>query len=139
MSEELLDGLIEGLHERYATVAGIEAFLDHEPRSVQKVPLLYTLLDSGDREPRGNMVEERWRFRSRLCLPWADPEAAEQLVRTFAVGLPRAVDAAPRLGGRAKDALIEDVDAGWAVINQVEYRVVDFYAMVLVYAPLGGA
>lgn len=134
---EVLDGLVEGLHARFATVSGIAVMLDAEPRSVQKTPLLYTLLDSGPRQPAGNLVEERWRFRSRLCIPWADPKAAEAQVRSYAAALPRAVDAGPRLGGRARDAFVDEVDAGWQVIDGNEYRVVDFYTVVKVYAPLG--
>jgi hypothetical protein len=134
-----LAAVIEGLHERYATVDGIVLFLDYEPRAVQNTPLIYSLLDNLRRAPAGNMVQETYRIRSTVCLPWGDPEAAEASVQAFTDAIPAAVDAAPRLGGRAKDAIIQEADAGWRTINQVEFRVVDFYAVVLVYTPLGGA
>ncbi len=127
-----LAGVIAWLHERYATVDGIAAMLDYEPRAVQKTPLLYSLLDNVRREPAGNVMEERYRIRSRVCLSWGDPAAAEAAVAAFAEAIPAVVDPAGK-------AYVEEVDAGWATINQVDYRVVDFYVVVMAFTPPGGA
>ncbi len=130
--ETLLDTIVAGLHARFTTVAGIALCLDHEPRAVQKTPLIYTLQDSGSREVPGNRVQEAWRMRSRLCLSWGDPEAAEAAVRKYSVLLPRAVDGGLKIGGWVKGAFINEVDDGWYMINGVEYRVVDLYTVVTV-------
>jgi hypothetical protein len=132
-----LGDVIEGLHERFGAAGEIAVLLDHEPRAVATSPLLYSLLDNAQRRADGTIVVWTYRIRSTLCLSWSDPQAAEASVQAFSDSLPAAVDAAPRLGGAARDAFVQEVDAGWREFNGVLFRVVDLYTVVTVFAPLG--
>lgn len=128
--------ILEGLEERFATVAGIKAILRYEPRSFQTFPLLYSLLDSVSIETDGGVRVYHYRILHRLVLPWQDNEKCELDLIAFVNSIPAAVDADPQLGGRLTNgwAEISDIDADWiqtgAGPGAITYRALDFYSDV---------
>lgn len=126
-------GVIEGLHERFATVPGIAAILDYEPSSVQVSPLLYSVLDRVELGRMGQVRTYRYYILHRLLIRWQDGSAAERELIPFVNAIPAAVSADPHLGGRLGNGIaeIESIDALWTKIAGVEYRTLDFMSNVL--------
>lgn len=127
--------VIEGLHERYATVAALRGkpLLAYEPQSIQETPTLYSLLASFERSQAGQITAMRYRVMSRLILQWQDQEQAELALLPFVNSIPAAVDQDQTLGGRVNSGLarIADAETGFVIISQIKYRCIDFYADVL--------
>ncbi len=124
--------VIAALHAQLESVEGLRAVLDYEPARVDVAPLVYLLVDSETREPRGNVIQCRYRVRARLVLLWTDPQRAEGEMVGLFNAIPTALDAtAPR-------SYVADVDAGWATIGGIEYRVADFYTTVVTHEPALG-
>lgn len=127
------ESVIEGLDERFATVPGIAAILDYEPRSVHATPLLYSLLDRAEAIHAGQVRGWRYRILHRLIVPWQESEGAELQIIPFVSSIPAAVEADPHLGDHLPNgyAEISEIDAGWVTIANTEYRCLDFYSTVI--------
>ncbi len=136
--------VIEGLHERFATVIGLKVLLVGEPTSVQDSPLLYSLVERVEREaqatkPGHTLMRVTYRTLHRLCLKWQDNPTAEAELLALADAIPAAIEADPKLGGRITgDAHLSGAEAGWVTIGGTTYRVLDFYSEVLELAPVRG-
>ena len=129
--------VIAGLHTRYATVGGIKAVLDYEPKTISNPPVLYSLLDSVTRTQEGQVTVMRYRILSRLCIRWQDNERAEEELQPFVNALPSAVDLDPKLGGAIPSGIarVTDIQAVFVTINGVFYRCLDTYCEVVEKAP----
>lgn len=123
------DAVLAGLHARYATVDGIKAILDYEPRAISNPPVLYSLLDTVTREQTAQLTIMRYRILSRLCVRWQDNEQAERELRPFVNSLPAAVDADPQFAGALARGMarVTDIQAVFVPINGVLYRCLDVY------------
>jgi hypothetical protein len=126
------------LHARFATVVPALNILDHEPTAVQVSPCLYSEIDSQDRVTRVTEVMVTYRTLHRLCIRWQHNAAAEAELRALVDAIPQAIDAAPKLGGVARNAQISAGDGGWIEIGGTEYRTFDFYSDVTVMEPYLG-
>ena len=125
--------VVDGLHERFATVSGIGPVLDYAPTSVPADKTLFSSLDSFEIVRSGQVIAYRYRIRHRLVIYWQDNAAAEESLQPFVNSIPAAVDADPHLGARltAGYAQITSGDAGWFDVGGTDYRYVDFYSTVL--------
>jgi len=125
--------VLAGLHERLATVPGLNALLDYAPTSVHEPPMLYSMLDSVRVARSGQLRATTYRIRHRVVLRWQDNEQAEVEACPFVNAVPLAVEADPHLGGRLVSgyAEISECESGFAEIGEVTYRVLDFYATVV--------
>lgn len=138
------ESVVDGLHERFATVSGIELLLKYEPTSLQKLPAIYTLLDSYTREYEGHsqLVSVHYRILNRLCIRWQDNEKSELELMPFVNSIASAVDADPHLGGRLTatggKAKITDATSGWFPVGDTVYRILDIYADVWERGEFGG-
>ncbi len=130
--------IVEGLHERFETVAGIRRIYDYEPATLQATPALYTVLERVERQQGGPLMVSRYRILHRLCLRWQDNEHAEEELIPYVNAIPDALDADPQLGGRITSGIarIAEAEAGFATINGTLYRVLDFYSDVVHKAPV---
>lgn len=128
--------ILAGLHERFLTVDGIDACLAYEPTALAPSQVvIYSLLERFEIEHNDNLTLSTvtYEFRHRLCLPWHDPEQADVQLRQYADLLPAAVEEDVRLDGRLKRgmAVVATGEAGWAVIGQAEYRILDLVSRVI--------
>ena len=126
--------VVEGLHERFATVTSLKVILDYEPNSIQTTPLLYSILDGFERRVDGTVTVTRWRTMHRLLLPVQKPEQAEEDLATLVMSIVEAVESSPKLGGRLRpgDAQIISGDAGFLEMGTGNwYRRLDFYSEVV--------
>ncbi len=80
------------------------------------------------------MTAKRYRIINRLLVCWQDNEGAELEIMPYIDAIPAALAADPHLGGRISSGYAEmvEIDAGWITVAEVEYRMVDFIASVLV-------
>jgi hypothetical protein len=126
--------VLEGLHERFATVEGIAACLDYEPKSVQTFPLLYSMLDTMEITRTGQVKGRTYRTLHRLLFKWQDNEQALAQMIPYVDSIPDAVDADKHLGGRVTSglAVIDECEAMFVTIGGVECLALDFYSTVLV-------
>lgn len=126
--------VLDGLNERFETVATIEMVLDYEPTSVGVTPLMYSLLDTVAYSEQGQVHVTRYRILHRLCLLWQENEYAEQDLVPFVNSVPSAVEADPQLGGRIGRgiATIGEAIATFVTIGGTVYRCLDFYSDVVV-------
>jgi len=125
--------IVEGLHERFATVTALKVILDHEPTAVHATPLLYSILDGFERRVDGLTVRTVYRTVHWLLIAWQDSETAEEQLRSLVDAIAQAVEAEPKLGGKVRpgDAQIVSGDAGWATVGNTEYRAVGFRSEVV--------
>lgn len=125
------------INETLRGVDGIKQTLDHEPRSLQNWPAIYSLLDGLVREyPGGTTVRVTYRTLHRVCIPWQDNAKAEATLDELADSLAAAIDADPTVGGVAYDVSITAGDTGWVTIDGNEYRSLDLYSEALEIAPV---
>jgi hypothetical protein len=121
--------IVAGLHERFATVAGIVGIGIGEPDSVADTPYLYTLLDEVVHEPpQGTVAVARYRSLHRLLFATQDTEQAESALLPLVDAVVDAVDADATLDGvlTLGYARITDARGVWVTINGTLYRAVDF-------------
>ncbi|MDD5059303.1 MAG: hypothetical protein PHQ60_15710 [Sideroxydans sp.] len=136
--------VVEGLHERFATVSALKAVLDYEPNSVQTTPLLYSILDGFERRVEGTVTYTTWRTLHRLLIPYQKPAQVEEDLAGLVMSIIEAVESSPKLGGRLRpgDAQIVSGDADFIEIGDGNwYRRLDFYSQVVEmsrYLGLGG-
>jgi len=135
--------IVQGLHERFATLSALKVVLDYEPTSIQDSPLLYSILDGFTRQVQGTHVRTTYRTLHRLCIRWQDPAIAEEMVEQLVDAIPEVLEADPRLGARVRpgDAQIVRGEAGWARIGETTVRIIDFYSEVIelsAYRGMGG-
>lgn len=133
--------VVDGLHERFATVAGIDsqALLKYEPEVVEQTPLLYTLLDGFARDNAGQVTMMRYRILNRLVLQWqGNNELSEQELMSFVHSIPAAVDADPTLGARITMGLakVSEGQSGFVIISSTKYRCLDFFVEATTKAPV---
>jgi hypothetical protein len=133
------DAIVAGLGVRYATISGIKAILDYEPKTVSNPPIIYTLLDTVTRSQAGQVTVMDYRILSRLCIRWQDNEYAERELRPYVNALPASIDADPKLGGAIPSgmAAVTDIQAVFVTINGVLLRCLDMYVRVVEKAPYG--
>lgn len=146
MSFVSLSDVIDGLHERFATVPGfvqrndddeIVNLLSYEPRSIATTPTLYTLLDSYTRDCKGQVTTMRYRIMHRLVVQWQDNEQSERELMSWVHVFAAAVDADPTLAGRITLglAMIKEAQSGFVSISGTKYRCLDMFADVPTKAP----
>lgn len=125
--------IVEGLHERLLTVTALKAVLDYVPTSVQDTPILWSALASMKITRHGQIVAATYRILHRVAIQWQDNEEAELEAIPLVDSIPAAVQADPHLGGRLVSGLAEinECEPGWAEIDGVEYRLLDFYSTVV--------
>lgn len=143
-----LDQLIDGLHERFATIADFVrlnsngdniAILKHEPTAIQGTPTIYTIVGQTTFGPANATNPTTYRVLSRLVLSWQDPQAAEAKLRLYMPQIAATVNATPegqRLGNLAGynrgSAYIVSANAGWLIIGGTTYRICDFITEIIV-------
>lgn len=126
--------ILEGLHERLATVEGLAALYDYEPTSTPALPAVYSLLDAIPTiEMTGQLLAYRYRFLHRLCVAWLDNERAERELLLLLDRCISAIHADRRLGGRLAlgIAQVVEVQTGFVTIGNTLYRVADIYSVTL--------
>lgn len=140
--------VIEGLHERFATVLnnrGRHAILDFIPTSPQKPITLFSELQSFERgsdgkPAAGQVTAMRYRVAHRVLVRLQESSVAEDEIVPLVNQLCAAVDADPKLGGRLNGGSagylggltrISDGEAGFLVIGGAEYRVLTIYSDTL--------
>jgi len=125
--------VLEGLHERLATVTSLVAILDYVPTAIHDTPMIYSLLDRVEYRRSGQVKTTVYRVIHRLLVRWQDNEGAEEEIIPFVNSIPDAVEADPQLGGRLTDGYgeITEGNAGFVTVAGVEYRSVDFIATVI--------
>lgn len=125
--------IIDGLHDVFAGVSGLNVVLNYAPTSVHETPLMYSILDSVEVSKGGQVTTRRFRILHRLLVPWQDNEQAEVQIMPFVDSVVDAIDADPTLGGVLVKGLaqITDIEALWVTIAGVEYRALDFYSLVI--------
>jgi len=137
-----LEDIVGALHVIYGSMAGITATLPYEPRAVQAPPMLYTLLDSIERQDattsagsNTRLVAVRYRLISRIMLSWRDTEQAERDLRYYAGAALDLmdIDTNRTLAGlitAGSGATIETIATGWIVADGNEYRSLDITTLV---------
>jgi hypothetical protein len=128
-----LDVILAGLHTRFDTISTLKALLDHEPKSVQVAPLLYSMYLDYDRTDAGQVVAETHRFMHRVVVSWADPKVAEAQLRVLITAVPLSVELDPRLGGAIPRGIaqVSSGRAGFTRIDGSVYRIMDFTSTVV--------
>ncbi len=122
--------IIQGLEDRLRTVDGVLHVLSYEPTAIEP-PTIVSILDSFEREHRGQVVTMTYRTIHTLAIRWTDNAQAEQELRPFLNSICAAVDDDPQLGGTCSYATIVSGKAGFATIGGVTYRIVDFTSVVV--------
>lgn len=135
--------IIDGISAAFARVEGLPEvdsqglvinIMPHEPQSIHGPRLMYSLLESFEREydETGEVVMITYQILHRLLLRWQDPAQAEQELMAFVNSIPAAVEADPHLRGALAHgyAYITSGEADWASINGVECRSLDFHSRV---------
>lgn len=133
--------VITGLHERLETVPGLAQLNDdgdvcnmlrYEPETIVQTPLLYSLLDTFQRDQHGQMTSMIYRVLHRIVIQWQDQEQAELELIALVNAVPASIDVDPTLGGRVDKGLarISDGATGFVVISGTQYRCLDFYSSV---------
>jgi hypothetical protein len=76
------DDVLEGLHERFATVEGLNAehILDYAPTSIEPITL-FSLFEDLEEEEKGQTLHTRYFTRHYLCFRWQENEEAERELR----------------------------------------------------------
>lgn len=139
------EDVIDGLHGVLVTVPGLAQLdpdgaicnvLKYEPKSIQSRPTLYSLLDSIQRETRGQVTTMRYRILHRLVFQWQENEESEKELLKFVNSVPAAIDRDSNLGGLVDlgMAKISDGSTGFVIISQTKYRCLDFFSDVLTKA-----
>lgn len=125
--------VVEGLHERLATVSALKVVLDYVPTSVQDCPIVWSALDSMKVTRSGQVRAVTYRTLHRVAVRWQDNEQAELEVIPLVDAIPAAVEADPHLGGRLVSgfAEIDECQLQWGTIGGIEYRLLDFYSTVV--------
>jgi hypothetical protein len=125
--------VLEGLHERFATVEGIKVLLQYEPTSVQVFPTLYSVLDSFEVERRGQVRAVTYRTLHRLVFRWQDNEQALAEMIPYVDSIPEAVEEDKHLGGRLVAGLAEitDGEVMFVSIGGADLLALDFYSSVV--------
>lgn len=125
--------IVTGLHGRFATIGTLKNILAFEPASVNATPMLYSLFVSMANNDRGQVKARTYRTMHRLVVARQDYAQAELLLNPYLESIPDAVKADPRLGGTLTSGLASIVEArgGYASINGVVYRIVDFFSEVV--------
>jgi hypothetical protein len=120
--------IVEGLHERFATITGLHIILDHEPASIHDTPTLYTLTKRYRKIEKAGVVVETFEFTHRLIVDSAENTTAEPLLRALIPEVSYCVERDPQLGNRINKgrAFVEEGIAGYSRINGTTYRVMDF-------------
>lgn len=134
--------VIAGLHQRFATVEGLQVVLLGEPPSVSAAPLLYTVTARGTRETPSTLTTITYRTAHWLLIDYGDPVQAERELIRLVNAIPASLNADPKLGGRADDAAIVEWDAenpGWVDVAGVLCRVCIFWSEVTEFVPWDGA
>ena len=138
--------VVDGLHERFLTIAGFPAYneegvlinlLRYEPAVIHHTPTIYTLLDGFERNASGQLTAMHYRILHRLVIQWQDNEQAELALMPFVHRVPAAVDSDQTLGGRITMGLarISSGQSGFVIISNTKYRCLDFFSTVPTKAP----
>lgn len=125
--------ILEGLNERFATVAGIKTVLPYSPKSVQETPLLFSLPDVCETHRSGQVKANEYKTNHYLVFTWQDPERATQEMLPFLDSVPAAVEADPHLGGRLPNgyAEIDEWEITWLDIANVTYLAIRFQSTAI--------
>ncbi len=123
----------EGLRERLATVAGLEANELGLPQDTIVTPGIYTALAGFKREPEGTQRKMHYAYVSRLVVPWQNFPRDEAALISFVNPICAAVDASAKLGGRVPQgwATITEGRSGYITIRGKRYRFLDFISDTL--------
>ncbi len=135
------EDVIAGLHERFATVEGLQVVLLGEPASADTAPLLYSVVSRGTRETPANLTRITYRTAHWLLISWGDPEEAERELLRLVNAIPASLNPDPKLRGRADDAEIVEWDAenpGWLEVGGVTHRVCVFWSRVIEFVSARG-
>ena len=121
--------VLDGLHVRFATVAGINAILKYVPTAIDP-PMMYSVLESMNVTRNGQVRAVHYRINHRMMFRWQDFEQAELEIIPFVDSIPLAVEADPHLGGVLVSgfAEINECRALWVDISGTTYRVLDFFS-----------
>lgn len=124
--------VLNGLHGRFATVSGLKNILAFEPASINATPMMYSLFVSVNNGDKGQVKSRTYRTMHRLVVARQDYAQAETLVLPYVDSIIDAVRTDPRLGSEISSGLASIVEArgGYATINGVVYRIVDFFSEV---------
>lgn len=135
------EAVIEALHERFATVEGLQVTLLGEPGSAEDAPLLYTVVGRGTRQTPSTVTRITYRTEHWLLIGWEDPEEAERELIRLVNAIPASLNASPKPGGAGYAEIVEwdAVTPGWVDVAGVTYRVCVFTSEVLEHAPHNGA
>jgi hypothetical protein len=128
------EAILEGLQERFETVAGIVNVLDYEPTAIHDYPTLYSLLDEWSATRSGQVRSVTYRTLHRLLFRWQDNEMAAKEMIPFVDAIPAAVEADRHLGGRLISglAVIDEGEVNSIVlVGGTECLALDFYSTVV--------
>jgi hypothetical protein len=136
--------VLPGLLERFATLSGIIAHLDHYPQTIQQPPVM-SHISQPSPAPRqvGQIVALHFLTLHRLHLKWQAWDTAEQSLRTYQDAIATLLEADPTLGGRIVHAggggvmaggyaRISGMAPGFVAVGDTTYRILDVTSDVLV-------
>lgn len=120
--------------------------INYEPAAVQRA-LVYSLLDSRDAVTAGQVHTVTYRTLHSACIPYQDPEGAEDLALLWLDALPNSVLASREFAnlGAPIEPLIKPVDGrvgakcdisearlGFKTIGGALNRAIEFYSTVMI-------
>jgi hypothetical protein len=136
--------VLPGLLERFATLSGIVAHLDHYPTAIQQPPVM-SHISQPSPAPRqaGQIVAFRFVTLHRLYLKWQAWDVAEQGLRTYQDAIATLLEADPTLGGRIVHnggagvmsggyAKLTGLAPGFVAVGDTTYRILDATTETLV-------
>ncbi len=125
--------VLEGLHERFATVEGIVSILPYSPTAIHDTPTLFSMPDEGQVHRSGQVKAREYRTNHYLVFRWQDSEQATQELLPFLDSIPAAVDADPHLGGRLNGGMarVDEWEIMWLTVGSVDYIAIRFYSTVM--------
>lgn len=130
--------IAEALHVRFRLVDGLEFFQIGEPKTIQRTPMIYTLLFDYEPTQSGQVLSEIYTFMHRLVLSFANPEQAELQLMGFVPALQHVIEADPMLDGTLESgaSIMDRGQPGFTFIANTPYRIVDFKTRAVVKRPI---
>jgi hypothetical protein len=136
--------VLPGLLERFATLSGIVAHLDHYPTAIQQPPVMSHISQPAP-APRqsGQVVAFRFLTLHRLYLKWQAWDVAEQSLRTYQDAITTLIEEDPTLGNRIVHggcggvcgggrARLVSLAPGFVDVSGTTYRILDATTETLV-------
>lgn len=120
-----------GLHNLLAAVSGVKVVLEAEPTSIPETPLIYSVLESESPAGDDMVIVTTWRTKHSLVMPWQDVAEAEDTARDWMDAILAAFLANRTLSGHCRHCDMVDGETEYQTINNVEFRVVNFYSEAL--------